>query len=311
MAEGVAEPVGGGGEGGAADRTREVLGSPAHFVEAGAGPALFFLHDFLETLVGFAPLFAHLGPRFRRILVDLPGFGSTPTPEGWEPRLETYAEFVQAALRESAVRDGTLVLHGFGILVGLTALGEPAGEAARRISRVVVLNGPLYDEPARGLPFFRPKGPFEPLLVSPPHDLIAFRRRLLARFGNPTYFDEGYVEDLFQSWRPQGPRTLRALAPQLGEMRASLPRLRRTLKAWTGPVHVLWGEEDPLQGADPALRLKKEVKRARVLLFPDVGFLPHAEAPEAIATQFRRFVRVARPPPSTPRAPGPSSGTGV
>lgn len=282
--------------------TREVAGQAAHFLEDGAGPTLFFVHDLLETSVGFAPLVRELGPRYRKIRIDLPGFGGTRVAEGWDYSLSSYAEVLQAALRETASRDATLILHGFGALVGLRALSEDVGEAARRVSRLVLLNGPLYNDGASGLLGFLRPGPFEALTTFPPTDLPSYRRRLLRRFFDPTYFDERHVDELYQSWRASGPQTLRRIAPKLGEMRGQLPKLRASLERWTGPVHLLWGEEDPFSGRDPANRFKKEVPRAKVLLFPDVGYLPHEEAPRAVSDQLRKIVRVARPPAALPPA---------
>ena len=278
------------------DRTREINGQPSHFLEGGAGPTLFFVHDWLSTAVSFAALVHELGPRYRRIRVDLPGFGGTPAPEDWDHTLGSYAAFLNASLRETASRDATLVCHGFGTLVTLRALADDGGEASRRVSRLILLNGPLYDEAPKGVFSFLKKGPFEPLLTAPPHDLPTYRRRMLRLFGDPTYFDEAFVEEAYERWRPGGPATLRSLAEHLPQLRESLPRLRGVLQHWTGPVHLLWGEEDPFAGAEPAHRFHEEVRRAKVLIFPEVGYLPHVEAPKAVANQIRKVVRVSKVP---------------
>ncbi|MDE1819329.1 MAG: alpha/beta hydrolase [Euryarchaeota archaeon] len=289
---------------GPVELTREVNGAPAHFVEEGAGPSLLFVHDLMESLVAFGPLVHELGPRYRKVLVDLPGLGKTPVPEGWDYTLASYGAFLNGALRESACRDTTLILHGFGVLVGLEALSVEAGEASRRVSRVVLLNGPLYDDDSASVLSFLKRGPFEALTSAPPMDLGTYRRLVLKRFGDPTYFDEGQVEDLYHGWGRHGPSTVRAVARHLPELREALPRLRSSLSKWGGPVYVYWGEDDPFLGSEAAHRLGREVRRAKVLIFPEVGYLPHEEAPRSISDHLRKVVRVARP-----RAlpPGPSA----
>lgn len=281
---------------GPADKTREVLGTEAHFHEVGSGPSIFYVHDWLETAYAWGPLSEELGPRYKQIAVDLPGFGSTPVPDGWDHSLPLYRDFLQAALRESSARDTTLLLHGFGILVGVSALLEPAGEASRRVSRIVLLNGPLYEVPKKGFARLRRAGEFDAITQAPPQDLPAFRRRLLARFADPTYFDDGFAEGLYHAWKTRGPKTLYAHARHLSEFREALPKLRKELAEWPGPIHVLWGEEDPLLGHAPATLMHQELPRAKVLLFPEVGHLPHVEAPKALAEQLRKIVRVSRPP---------------
>lgn len=287
-----------GGREGPADRTREVLGTPTHFHEIGAGPMLFYVHDWLETSYAYRPLLQEMGLRYRHVTFDLPGFGSTEAATAWDHSLDAHREFLGAALREVAARDATLVLHGFGHLAGLSALLERGGEASRRVSRVVLLNGPLYDMPRKGLAKLKRAGEFDALRRPPPLDLAAFRKRVLDRFADPTYFDDVFIEELFQAWRPRGPRTILAHAERLPQFREALPRLREGLAEWPGPVHVLWGADDPLLGESPAAEMHRSLPRAKVLLFPEVGHLPHVEAPAALATELRKVVRVSRPPPS-------------
>lgn len=281
---------------GPADKTRDILGASTHFHEVGAGPSIFYVHDWLETAYAWGGLIQELGPRYKHICVDLPGFGSSETPEEFDYALTSYRDFLQAALRDSSARDTTLLLHGFGNLVGVSALLESAGEASRRVSRLVILNGPLYEAPKKGLAMLKRAGEFEALSQAPPLDLPAFRRRILDRISDPTYFDDAYAEGLFHTWRPRGPRTLYAQSKKLASYKEALPKLRAGLQEWPGPIHVLWGEEDPLLGHAPATLMHQELPRAKVLLFPEVGHLPHVEAPKAVAEQLRKIVRVSKPP---------------
>lgn len=286
-----------------------MAGSPANFLEEGAGPTLFFVHDWLSTAVGFAPLVLELGPRYHKVRVDLPGFGKTLPPEEWDYALSSYGDFLNGALRESASRDATLITHGFGTLAALGALSREAGEAQRRVSRLILLNSPLYEDPPKGVFSMLQKSPLETLAAAPPSDLTSFRRRILRLYGDPTYFDERYVEEVYASWKAQGRRTFLGITQHLPALVAGLPALREVLQTWTAPVHLLWGEDDPW-GQDPALRFHKEVPRAKLLFFPEVGYLPHAEAPRNVSDEIRKVVRVSRPPaPSGPRADTPEEET--
>lgn len=292
------------------ERTYEVQGVAATVREEGTGPPVLFVHDWLETSVSFTAIAKALGPRCRRLLFDLPGFGSTPTPEGWNFSLDAYAGFLQAVIHQSALREATLVLHGFGLLVGLRAVEAKGSEAERRVSRLVLLNGPLYDQGPKGLGVLRRRGPFEELSRLPPYDLPGYRRAMLARWGDPTYFDEEVVQALFRSWRPRGVQTLRALSHQSTKFKEALPRLREGLARWDGELQVLWGEDDPMLASEVGQRLSADLPRAEVLLFPDVGHQPHLEAPDAIAAELRKVLaeRPAKASPETAKAaaPGPA-----
>src|SRR5262245_24682034 len=55
-------------------------GARIRFVEAGSGPPLLLLHDFLSSHVAWDDVVPELAAHFRVIVPDLPGFGESEKP---------------------------------------------------------------------------------------------------------------------------------------------------------------------------------------------------------------------------------------
>src|SRR5580704_16493068 len=62
--------------------TRDVAarGARIRFVEAGSGPPLVLVHDYLSSRVAWDDVLPRLATNFRVIVPDLPGFGESEKP---------------------------------------------------------------------------------------------------------------------------------------------------------------------------------------------------------------------------------------
>ena len=69
------------GKGAWQERYVEIDGVRTHYLEAGAGETLLFIHGGMVwscAELNYGPVFRHLSDRFRVVAVDVPGFGLTP-----------------------------------------------------------------------------------------------------------------------------------------------------------------------------------------------------------------------------------------
>lgn len=82
-------------------------------------PAVVFAHGWGRTLEDFRPAADTLAPYAGSLLIDLPGFGESPTPdEAWDT--EAYARFLHDHLREAhGIERCVWVGHSFGGRIGL------------------------------------------------------------------------------------------------------------------------------------------------------------------------------------------------
>ena len=127
---------------GATHRFAEVGPTRWHFLEAGSGDVVVFLHGLPETAYAWRRQFNWLAAEHRVIAVDLEGFGETRT-EAEDFSVAAMAERLLALLEAIDVDRFHLVGHDWGGLIGARA----ASAAAGRILSYTHVSAPLrrYD----------------------------------------------------------------------------------------------------------------------------------------------------------------------
>jgi pimeloyl-ACP methyl ester carboxylesterase len=108
--------------------------------ELGKGsPAIVLVHSIGGDRSDWARVAPILASHHRVILVDLPGHGQSPPPEG-EPTVEAAAAALGRTLAERRVEHAVLVGHSYGALVALqAALDQP-----KRAAAVVVVDASSF-----------------------------------------------------------------------------------------------------------------------------------------------------------------------
>ncbi|HEU4598147.1 MAG TPA: alpha/beta fold hydrolase, partial [Solirubrobacterales bacterium] len=127
-------------------RTRLVQAGPAEAAEA-----VVFIHGNPGSADDWAPLIGAVGAAGQRALAfDLPDFGETIAPDGFEHSVLGYATFVGEALRELGVERVRLVLHDFGGPIGLVwAAMNPDALSAITLIDTGILPGYRWHKLAR------------------------------------------------------------------------------------------------------------------------------------------------------------------
>src|SRR5688500_3162751 len=113
-------------------------GSRCHFVEAGSGPLVLFLHGFPEYGWAWHDIMTGVADAgFRAVAIDLRGYGaSDKPPRGYDGY--TMAADVTGLVRALGERTVTLVGCGFGGLLAWTAAAFHPGT----VRRLVILSAP-------------------------------------------------------------------------------------------------------------------------------------------------------------------------
>jgi len=148
----------------------DAAGSTMHYVEAGNGPPVLFLHGNPTSSFLWRDVLADLHPADRRLIaVDLIGMGASGKPDiGYT--LADHVRYVEAFVDVLDLRDLTLVGHDWGAAIALECLQRrPA-----RVAAVAVMEGHLrplpgweaFDEGGRELfPRLRAQGSGEQLVL--------------------------------------------------------------------------------------------------------------------------------------------------
>jgi 3-oxoadipate enol-lactonase len=241
----------------------------------GEGRDLVLLHSLLSDRTSFEPLAARIADRRRLILVNLPGFGTSP-PAG--PKLTDYADAIAGLFAHLALPAVTDVLgNGLGGFVALH-LAIRHGEKFQRM--VLVGSAVAFPEPGRAT--FRSladKAPQDGMTAIAP---VAMRRMFPESFIAAEPEVVAGREAVYRQIDPEVfPIACRPIATlDLG------PEFRKI----RNPTLIVVGAED--SATPPALgrALADRLPDARSIELPGLGHCPHVQDPDAFVAAIAPFL---------------------
>jgi len=243
---------------------------------SGQGPAIVFLHGFLETKEIWEDFSKYLSGEFTVIAIDLPGHGGS----------DVLAEIHTMGLMADVIHD-ILDHHGFReVVIGGHSLGGYiAGEFASK-----------YPSEVKGLVFFHSH-------AAPDNDETRENRRRSINivkqnqtgFVNefiPALFDPKYVENFKDQIAVMQQRAAKmsaeAIIASIAGMRertGSLPYLFTT----ETPVLFIIGKQDPRLSYNVVLAQALIPAHSEVLMLDNVGHMGYLEAPRQTMQTIRHF----------------------
>jgi pimeloyl-ACP methyl ester carboxylesterase len=267
--------------------TRDVAvrGARIRLVDAGEGPPLFLVHDYLASRLTWDDAIPRLAGRFRLIVPDLPGFGDSekPPPARYRYDYEAFSESLVDLVAAIGLGRVSVCGHALGGAVALTlAAAHPdivdklvlvnplvyptAPDALARIASVPLL-GPLVFKQLYGRTLLRSRF-FDRERTE--RNGVSARRvdRFLEVFDVPAAREAAYATM----------RTMLDTRP----LTASVPRV-------TAPALVTWSRASRRSPVEHGRRLARELGGARFEVF-DCGPSPAEEVPEAFARALTSFL---------------------
>jgi 2-hydroxy-6-oxonona-2,4-dienedioate hydrolase/4,5:9,10-diseco-3-hydroxy-5,9,17-trioxoandrosta-1(10),2-diene-4-oate hydrolase len=242
-------------------------GLTIHYDEAGAGPALIFLHGGGPGSSGlntFSRNLAALADRCRVIAIDLPGYGQSSKLRISEPLWGYYAKVVAGFIDALGLGKAHLIGNSMGGAVSLkTALDFP-----QKVDRLVLASpvggySPFQTPPTDGvrsmLTFYLPPGP----------SLERLRQFVTYLVYDPaTVVDEMLEERLKQATDPGAAEFMPLRLP-------NMPPIEELWRERLDRVHhetlIVSGREDRMNPIDQGLILMRQIPNARFLALPKCG----------------------------------------
>jgi len=244
-----------------------VDGLGIHYTTEGEGPPLVLLHGATSTGThdwgAQRPL---LRQSFTLFMPDARGHGQTrwDIHDGWDPSLlvDDLLAFVDAL--------GLARFRLMGLSMGGATALDFATRHPQRLECLVVVSASNETEPARSVA----------------------RRRLDP--GSIERDDPAWAEELAQRHDPgQGAGAWRRLVAALRDgAHLAAPLSPEALRGVRLPVLLAYGDDDPWVPLEQAVRLRRQLPDARLLVVPGAGHVIPAERPSvfnAAVVQFLRF----------------------
>jgi len=265
------------------DDMTEVAGTQLHARDDGPrdAPVLIMLHGFGSSLHTWEPWAQALVGKYRVIRLDLPGAGlSPPDPTNDYTDARSIALILALMDRRSVLR-ATLVGNSLGGRIAWTL----AAKHPERTDKLVLISPDGFASP--GLDYG--KAPDVPIALQAMQYVLPkalLQMSLEPSYGDPSVMSTVTVDRYHHLMLAPGVR--KALLARMEQTVLVPPKpLLRSIKA---PVLLLWGEKDMLIPFSNAADYAKNVPDIRLVSFPELGHVPHEEAPELSLTPLRAFL---------------------
>jgi pimeloyl-ACP methyl ester carboxylesterase len=244
-------------------------------------PAVLLLHGFGASLHTWEEWARLLSDEFRVVRLDLPGFGLTgPDPTG---------DYTDAR----SVRVLAALMDGLGIgrasLVGSSMGGRIAWFFAatepERVDKLVLMAPDGFAGPGRAYGK-APSVPFTARLL--PYVLPAplLRATLARAYGDPA----ALTEETLARYRDMllAPCVRPAILARIGQ--AALANPEPLLQRVRAPTLLVWGEKDAMVPFGNAGDYTAVLPESAAVSFPELGHVPHEEAPARSLAPVRAFL---------------------
>ena len=275
-------------------------GSSVFYREAGDphAPTLLLLHGYPTSSSMFRELIPLLAGQFHLIAPDLPGFGHTTVPAGYQHSFTSMAELIDEFIEAKGLTRFALYVFDYGAPTGFRlALKHP-----ERITALISQNGNAYEE---GLS--QDWNPIQRYWSEPSMANREALRGMLSPAGVQSQYShgspaarlspDGYTLDSALLARPGQDEVQLDLFLDYASNVELYPAFQRWLREQQPPVLAVWGKNDPFFLPAGAKAFQRDVPKAEIHFFETGHFALETHAGEiavTIADFLRRTVPVGK-----------------
>lgn len=252
----------------------------------GTGPTVLLLHGFPTWSFDWAAVAADLERDHEVLTLDFLGYGASDKPDPYDYSVAESADIVEQLVAQVGVSELDLVIHDYGSIVGQELLDRHRrGVLGFSVRSVTLFNGGIVYSAYRPTTLQR-------LLITPVVGKLLARtvtartmRSGLDGVRGASKLTDTEFADLWHGIAlNRGHRIAHLLIRYNTERARHHRRWQEALAAWDGPLHLVWGPEDPVSGRHVLAEAVKLLPRARVTEIAGAGHFPMSEAPvESIA----------------------------
>jgi pimeloyl-ACP methyl ester carboxylesterase len=251
---------------------------------AGDAEAVVFVHGNPGSADDWEALIGALGATGRRALaLDLPDFGETVAPPGFEHTPAGYAAFLEAGLAALGVERVHLVLHDFGGPIGLVWMaGNVDRVASVTLIDTGILPGYRWHFLAR---IWRTPGLGELFQATATRGAFRF----LVNRGEPRGLPRPFIDQMYDHYDRRTKRAVLALYRATDDPGDAAPGFSALVAPRDIPALVIWGEHDAYLSSSFAARQRDAFPSAEVHVLPASGHWPYVDAAETVERLLLEF----------------------
>jgi 2-hydroxy-6-oxonona-2,4-dienedioate hydrolase len=266
----------------------KISGVNVHFVEAGKGPPILFLHGLGGSWRDWSANLPAFAAEYRVLAMDFPGFGESDKPEV-QYSIEWLTDVVEQFLRVQEIDRVTLVGHSMGGVVALNVASRPKS----RVKKLVICDAVGIGDKSEFLAYSMSKK-----IMGPDTEWEFVESLLKNQF-------RAMADDLIEKQKPQTARDLfeslkmpitgNPLLPMTPEVQMTASifdfDIRQKLASVQQPTLIVWGAKDPVASPQDASFLQTKIPSSILILFPGSGHSPMMENPSLFNQELRKFLQ--------------------
>jgi pimeloyl-ACP methyl ester carboxylesterase len=265
-----------------------VDGAGTPLIEAGpadAHEAVVFVHGNPGSSSDWTALVDAAGGLGRAVAIDMPGFGKAGVPAGFGYDVSSYADFLDAALKQLEIDRAHLVLHDFGGPFGLLWGGQhPQAWASVVLINIGVMPGYKWHSMAK-----RWRTPILGELVQAWIPRAGWRRAM--QKSSPRGLPEDFVEKMYDDYDRATRRTVLKLYRNTPDPGATAAQVGAAIAELHKPALVVWGAADPFIGVEYAERQREFFDVQDVVVLEQSSHWPFQDDPQAVERAVLPFLR--------------------
>tara|TARA_R110001592_G_scaffold7321_12_gene41131 strand:+ start:573 stop:1529 length:957 start_codon:yes stop_codon:yes gene_type:complete len=266
----------------------QIAGMNIHFRDEGPKSdedPIVLIHGTSASLHTWDGWVDQLKTQRRVIRFDLPAFGLTgPDPKN-NYTIEHYAEVVIAVLDELKVKKSVLAGNSLGgYIAWATAVLYP-----ERVSQIILVDASGYPFKSESLPlaFKLSKNPITSRLLKNVLPKSLVKKSVENVYGNPDLVTSELVDRYYDLTLREGNRN--ALKERFKQ---TVPGdLAKKISTINVPTLIIWGRKDKLIPIKLAMKFKKDIINSQLVVFDDLGHVPHEENPQATVAVVKQFLQ--------------------
>jgi pimeloyl-ACP methyl ester carboxylesterase len=251
--------------------TRAITAGPSDSSEA-----VVFVHGNPGSADDWEQLVAATGEMGRAVSFDLPDFGDTVAPAGFQHTVESYAKFLDELIRTLGIERVHLVLHDFGGPIGLAWMGANAD----RLESITLIDIGLMPDYRWHFLARVWRTPVLGEIFQATATRPAFR--WLVGRGEPRGLPREFTNRMYDHYDRRTRRAVLGLYRATDEPGEGARELAALMAPRDIPALVIWGEGDIYVPSSYAARQRDAFPSAEVHVLPDSGHWPFADAPDAV-----------------------------
>lgn len=250
-----------------------------HYVVAGKGEAILFLHGFPTSSFLWRNIMTELQHKFMVLAIDLPGYGKSDKRLDDSFSFRYYERILNAFLDNVGIDKVTIGVHDVGGPIGLYWMVQNM----ERVNRLILFNTLVYPKFSWAVKLFG-LASITPVVKS----WLTSKKGIKKALNLGIYNKENITEDIIKEYQSyftdKNSRTVLLKTVQRLSLKG-FTEIEEKLHTFTGPIQIIYGEKDKIlpKVNETMKKVRQNLPQSNITSIPNCGHFLQEECPKDIS----------------------------